>query len=845
MEAIKKRIAALSKENIDIILSSLFLSYSFFIFGPLQIYLTNTTEFWFKLKHILPTMIISFFIVFIFIILFSHIIPRDFRKYYGALLFGVGFALYIQGNFINLDYGVLDGSEINWNSYGIWGILNTAIWILCITVPIILTRLWPKQLRKIIKAVSLFIVSIQVITSGVLLVGAKTVPNKDITVTTKDMFSLSPDKNVIIFILDAFDASYMNEILAEYPEYKEAFKDFTYYDNTLGAYPTTKLALPYILTGERYDNSILYNDYIDQAYGKTILYDILLAEGYDVGIYVNKKFISLSCKDIFSNISITEEKPSSYIGLGLMMYKSTAFTYLPHFIKRMFWYYTGDFDNYICSSVEDNSTLFTPDEVSFYQSLVCDGISFTNDAYAFRLYHLSGTHPPFTMTSDLKHNASGTTAIEEGIASLKTVLEYTRQLKESKAYNNTSIIIIADHGLVDMRQNPILLVKPVGSDKDFVVLSDPVSFDDLLNTILYMASGEKKYQPNIFSWSGTDRTRQYFYYDCRDAWEKEYMPDMYEYITNGHANDVTQMQKKGTVYTSKGAIENFHTKISLGEKLNFGNNYKIENAFIYGLSDGGGSHTWSLGKKAKLSLVLDEDNFTDDELALLLRFKYIYGNSQRIKCYINGKFIEEKTVTSVGKPITFVFSPELISDTGILEIEFEYPDAFRKKDSDEIRVLAFAFEQMIIDSAKNLFSYITVGEEKVSVDFSVNGNSDKLIDEGWHGQEAKHRWTSGDANIVFYDADARNYLLTVEYLTYKHSGDTHVLYNGEEIARWSKNPAIHTESVVLPAKLFNDKGIQTVTFITDNATSPLRSGESEDGRILGISVRSIALDVID
>lgn len=60
-----------------------------------------------------------------------------------------------------------------------------------------------------------------------------------------------------------------------------------------------------------------------------------------------------------------------------------------------------------------------------------------------------------------------------------------------------------------------------------------------------------------------------------------------------------------------------------------------------------------------------------------------------------------------------------------------------------------------------------------------------------------------------------------------------------------KNPATHTESVVLPAELFNKNGIQTVTFITENATSPLRSGESEDGRILGISVRSIALDVID
>lgn len=842
MEAIKKRIAALSKENIDIILSSLFLSYSFFIFGPLQIYLTNTTEFWFKLKHILPTMIISFFIVFIFIILFSHIIPRDFRKYYGALLFGVGFALYIQGNFINLDYGVLDGSEINWNSYGIWGILNTAIWILCITVPIILTRLWPKQLRKIIKAVSLFIVSIQVITSGVLLVGAKTDSNSDksITVTTKDMFSLSPKKNVIIFILDTFDASYMNEILDKYPKYKELFKGFTYYNNTLGAYPTTKGALPHILTGERYDNSVPYNEYIDHAYDKTVLYDVLKREGFDIGIYANKAFISSNCAEIFENINIATEEPSSCIKLGLMIYKATAFSHFPHFLKSYVWYYTGDFEKY--KDVSRNDVPYIIDDVAFYNKLITEGLSLNNNAFAFRLYHLSGTHPPYTMTSDIKYDMNGTSFLDECIASLNIVLEYIDQLKKDYIYDDTSIIIMGDHGWVDLNQNPMLMIKQAGGDEDFAVSTAPVSYDDLLNIMLYLATGDITYKP-IFSIDNV-RTRKYMYYTWDDSWNKKYLPDMYEYITSTAANDITGMYKTGKVYTSNGIVEGYNVNINLGEVLNFGNGGKIQGAFLYGFSGDEGTHIWSLGKKAKLSIIVDDD-FAKEELAVSLKFKYIYGNSQRIKCFINGTFIGEKKVTSAGKPITFVFSPELISDTGILEIEFEYPDAFRKKDSDEIRVLAFAFEQMIIDSAKNLFSYITVGEEKVSVDFSVNGNSDKLIDEGWHGQEAKHRWTSGDANIVFYDADARNYLLTVEYLTYKHSGDTHVLYNGEEIARWSKNPATHTESVVLPAELFNKNGIQTVTFITENATSPLRSGESEDGRILGISVRSIALDVID
>ena len=80
-------------------------------------------------------------------------------------------------------------------------------------------KIWKKKAIKILKMISLIIVSVQVVTTGVLLLSVNT-SKSDITVTDINQFSLSKDKNSIVFILDTFDSSYFNKIINEYPNIK-------------------------------------------------------------------------------------------------------------------------------------------------------------------------------------------------------------------------------------------------------------------------------------------------------------------------------------------------------------------------------------------------------------------------------------------------------------------------------------------------------------------------------------------------------------------------------------------------------------------------------------------------
>ena len=69
-----------------------------------------------------------------------------------------------------------------------------------------------------------------------------------------EQFVMSEDQNFVILLLDTVDSRTITELLDEHPEYSEVFRDFTYFENTVGAYSCTERSVPYILSGDWYEN---------------------------------------------------------------------------------------------------------------------------------------------------------------------------------------------------------------------------------------------------------------------------------------------------------------------------------------------------------------------------------------------------------------------------------------------------------------------------------------------------------------------------------------------------------------------------------------------------------------
>ena len=256
-----KLISCFNSTIFSCLVLSIAVGFMFCVFAPLDAFFTNRSEFWFSLLQLLPVLILVFicFTAIFAILLFLTQKSKAALSIYSFLLC-VYLFFYIQGNYIPRNYGVLTGAEIDWSSYSIYGIISAVLALACTLLWIFSLIKMRGKLYDIGKYLCIFIMLIQVITICTLYIQSKISPSKRHTeskyvVTNKDLLNLSKNHNILVFVLDTFDSQDMLNLLEgdDTEEYHELFNEgFTYYPDTLGAYPTTKGAIPYILTGAWY-----------------------------------------------------------------------------------------------------------------------------------------------------------------------------------------------------------------------------------------------------------------------------------------------------------------------------------------------------------------------------------------------------------------------------------------------------------------------------------------------------------------------------------------------------------------------------------------------------------------
>ena len=98
---------------ITLLLCALALAFTAFIFAPIEQYMLNQDEMWFNLGDILPQSLICFALLTAAVTVLGMLLPSKARRVYTAVVLGLTLCLYLQGNFINPDYGELDGRAVS------------------------------------------------------------------------------------------------------------------------------------------------------------------------------------------------------------------------------------------------------------------------------------------------------------------------------------------------------------------------------------------------------------------------------------------------------------------------------------------------------------------------------------------------------------------------------------------------------------------------------------------------------------------------------------------------------------------------------------------------------------
>ena len=542
-------------EKISIIFIGFLAAFMLCIFAPLEFYLSNKGYFFFSGGEMIPFILIIFTSVFVceLFVLFTihHLFYRTFKMILG-FFFGIILALYIQGNYIVIDYGAMDGRTIEWENYKLQGIVSVIVFLLIIILSILLAvRIKRDTFFRITKIVSICLVLVQMVTLGTLLINQNGLNKEAEYVATEDgEFSLSKDENIIILLLDTYDSKlFSNMFEGENAEqYKDILQDFTYYPDTVAGYAATDLAVPCIITGDKYQNDEEYGSYLRKAYGESSFLKKLNEEGWYCGIYSECMPPQGEEAEIVDNFLQLERTVSSHRRLAEYMYKFVGFRYLPQPLKKYCWFYPEEMRSEIECTVDSEKTLFNDNNFYFYDHTT--DIKADNAQKTFHFYHLDGTHAPYTINSDFT-GADKEVGIEaEAQGMMILIAQFLEQLKSVGAYDNSTIMIMADHGFYDMRQNPLYLVKSKNENQPFSVSQTPISFFDLQEIYLQIINGTKA-NIALNTLDNQERDREFFFYSWDlDMGEESYSTDIRMYNVKGKAWEKDAYFPTGTVYSA-------------------------------------------------------------------------------------------------------------------------------------------------------------------------------------------------------------------------------------------------------------------------------------------------------
>lgn len=815
---------------------SLFLTFTFFVFGPLQLYMTNADEFWFSFLDVLGICVLSGLVVFLVCIGVGYVIPEKWKPYYICLLFGLALAMYIQGNYVFTDYGTLDGESINWSQYKGTAVWNSILWAVCIVLPFVLRKLISKIWTVICEYVPYGIIAVQLITliTVGLTMEAKPV---ELTLSNKNIFELSKNDNTIVFILDCYDSAVYQEFIEKHPEYAQTLlNEFTYYPDTVGGATRTHFALPFILTGVLYQQGESYVEYIDRAFEETRFYDRLSNNAYSIGLYTKNDFVSPKMVGSISNIIDEGMKVGSYPKLAYYLYRFTSFSYFPHILKKAVWMYSGDFANAVDTSISEDSA-YTIDDAKFYDNLVETGLTATSEKNAFRLYHLMGAHGPYTLSAQSDRVSQGTSQDEQLMGVMHILETYFNQMKELGIYDSANIIVMADHGERNVEQNPLLLVKQGQKTQEYTVDSRPVSYiNNLPPTLLELIGESTTAGKSISQLTDEDNQKRYFY---RQTGQNNVLV-LREYVIEGNAQDQKTCAETGKVIPLYATDESNGDGYQLGTQLFFDNRATAMPYIVSGFSGNEPTHTWSNENESVLQLKMEED--VESDLYVTFEFAFAIKDRMRVSVYANDTLIGNYRIEQ--KQLSFVVPQESMDDSELV-LCIQYWDAMIPAEvipGGDVRNLALAYYSMVIDTYNpdnDLYLSPSIDMEKVDlIDFSAEGNSEDYLGTGWHGQEAERRWTSPAAEMTLVFEKGVYNTIQIDANPYAPSGPTKVFLNGQELGVIESNGS-HTFTI--PNDVVQEGEWQTLSFETEQATSPKEAGESEDGRLLGVFVSQIQL----
>jgi hypothetical protein len=365
------------------------------------------------------------------------------------------------------------------------------------------------------------------------------------------VFRFSRQTNVLVVLLDGLQSDVAERAIAQRPSLKQAFAGFVLYRDTVGVAPTTFLAVPAIHSGVVYGGHRAPGAYFTDAIAKRSFVTRFAAAGYDTSLVNPLQNVCpariAACVSIPQVLGTEAEelRRETLRLLDLSLFRVVPFRIKPWVYQEGRWLVggsTGESDE-VRHIIDGNRML---DEIASHLTV--------GGKPTLKLLHNLSTHTPYVLDGECRPSSrSGLgKVVTQARCGLEAVARLLRGLDRAGVYDNTAILVLADHGInagvfgevpagsqaawehLAGSAHPVFLFKPLGRRGDLQESNVPVYLADVSATLCAATSGCTAPLGYPAGQAPPGRPRRFNQYVWRDEfWRTHELPGLTLYDVRG------------------------------------------------------------------------------------------------------------------------------------------------------------------------------------------------------------------------------------------------------------------------------------------------------------------------
>lgn len=552
----KAKRSSLKKRLPTAILGALAPAVTLFV-GIFELYAGNREELEFAFTDVLlEVLLVCLAVAAIFLAVLLPLRGKAFRIA-SAVVAWFSLMCFWQGNFLNVGVNSLAADGVGMKVNPVWEIGNGILWLVTLGgVLWLVLSLKGKEargwLRLGIKLALILVIGAQMIPFAVTSLTTDVFAPKSglaggrYILTEENMYEVSSEDNILIFVLDSFDADYVSEVAEGDPDFFEPLDGFTYYRDNLSWYTRTFPAATSMITGVKNDFSSDAATYFDKAYGSSAFLDDLKRNGYKINLYIDDYYAyrdAATLDGVAENVSVAEEG-YTVEDKGLLvthLLGVATYRYMPIPVKRVFDLSTESFKGFVKYNGTDYPA-YVSDDAVYFERLKENGLTVANGEKQYMFIHLEGCHTPYRLDEFGNSTALGT-AESTTKGCMRIIYAYMDELKRLGLYENATIVITGDHPgrFKDYENVPhptltALFFKPKGSAGTPLAYSDSPVAQDMLIPSLVASSGLETTVPYGETYWGEPMSLRNYYF-LKNVGTTDYRVVEYEISGNGREFD--------------------------------------------------------------------------------------------------------------------------------------------------------------------------------------------------------------------------------------------------------------------------------------------------------------------